>query len=275
MAIRAAGRWLSRRVGSGRNKMSRGLLKLAWFYCRAYHNSANFDLQKNGEAQLLDALVTENLKVIFDVGAHVGEWALRAASTFPSARILCFEPVPDLYNRLADNTREDSRFELKRFALSEEAKSGVPFFYRPNAPSMSSFSGTMETGIGEEEISVDVQTGDDLCRHEGIDTIDFLKVDAEGFDYSVLKGFSGMISKQRIRIIQFENLSILNDVKLQHREGAGLWQVVELLGDEYLLGRILPTGVDFTPYRREDEIFGGNFFAVRRAEETIIGLVEV
>lgn len=55
--------------------------------------------------------------------------------------------------------------------------------------------------MGEE---VKVETGDAFCAARGIRKVDFLKVDAEGHDFEVLKGFSQMLARSDIGMLQFE-----------------------------------------------------------------------
>lgn len=50
-----------------------------------------------------------------------------------------------------------------------------------------------------------VITGDQFCEQEKISHIDYLKIDAEGFDYEVLVGFKGMLSSGKVRALQFEH----------------------------------------------------------------------
>ena len=47
-------------------------------------------------------------------------------------------------------------------------------------------------------------TVDDFCRANGVDKIDVLKVDAEGYDLHVIKGASRMLSEGRIDFIYAE-----------------------------------------------------------------------
>src|SRR5687768_17470636 len=48
------------------------------------------------------------VSVVFDVGANVGQSALRFTAGFPEARIYCFEPVKETFSRLRENV---SRYE--------------------------------------------------------------------------------------------------------------------------------------------------------------------
>ena len=52
--------------------------------------------------------------------------------------------------------------------------------------------------------SVDIVTLDEFCRTKRIDHINYLKIDTEGGDLEVLKGAVGMLTEQRIDLVQVE-----------------------------------------------------------------------
>ena len=52
--------------------------------------------------------------------------------------------------------------------------------------------------------AIDLCTLDDYCASVGIETIDLLKIDAEGHDHLVLAGAGALLERGAIEIIQFE-----------------------------------------------------------------------
>jgi hypothetical protein len=57
---------------------------------------------------------------------------------------------------------------------------------------------------GNLKETIQVKRGDDFCRENNITQIDLLKIDTEGFEIPVLKGFSKMISESRVKAIYCE-----------------------------------------------------------------------
>ena len=56
-------------------------------------------LSDHGHQDCLDILRSGcNVSVIFDIGANIGQSAIKFCVAFPTARILCFEPVKDTYS---------------------------------------------------------------------------------------------------------------------------------------------------------------------------------
>lgn len=46
--------------------------------------------------------------------------------------------------------------------------------------------------------------GDEFVRENGIDQINYLKIDTEGFDLGVMVGFAAMLRSHKIDMVQFE-----------------------------------------------------------------------
>lgn len=55
-----------------------------------------------------------------------------------------------------------------------------------------------------KKITIPTQTLDHFCSVNNIDHIDFLKIDAEGAEWSIFLGAQELLSKQAITLIQFE-----------------------------------------------------------------------
>jgi hypothetical protein len=79
----------------------------------------------------------------------------------------------------------------------------LEFFEEPQAGKTSSFmSGFARPNAVRTTVRVSTVAQQVLER--GIDTIDILKIDAEGYDMRVLRGASSLLAAQRIGIVQFE-----------------------------------------------------------------------
>ena len=106
-----------------------------------------------------------------------------------------------------------------------------------------------------------VCTGDEVCRELGVTKIDLLKVDAEGGDYEVLAGFSGLLAARQIAVLQFE-----------HQGGRYLRDFYDLLGPHgYAVGKLYANYVEFRAHSAELEHFlGPNYVAVPAAQKELI-----
>jgi len=164
------------------------------------------DAYSNGEYRVLRTVMPES-RVVFDVGAHVGDWCEAALAINPALEIHAFEPACDSFAALAaKHLRQVKASNLGLGAIAEEREL---FSFGPHTQLRSLYrrEGLEEDyGIAAPVASerVHLTTLDDYCAAHGVERIDYLKIDAEGHDLQVLRGARGMLGRRAVRIIQFE-----------------------------------------------------------------------
>lgn len=127
--------------------------------------------------------------VFVDIGANVGGYSLFVAMQRPDARIVAIEPQADICARLAFHARVNAAAGMRAVECALADREGcAELFLDPRDRSRASIR--MLGGDGaQERRRVAVTTLAALCRHERIDRIDALKVDAGGADDLVLETF--------------------------------------------------------------------------------------
>lgn len=149
-------------------------------------------------------------KVIFDIGAHAGSHTVLYKYINPDAEIYCFEPQKRMFEILKHNVEQNS---FNKVYLANKAVGHANMRFTMNASSVDGENanrqivygddnryniGGLQVGKGGEEI--EIVTLDSL----GIEKIDFMKIDVEGFEPLVIKG--GLQTIQQCRpIISFEH----------------------------------------------------------------------
>lgn len=134
-------------------------------------------------------------RTVVDVGAHTGQFALFALDAFPSARVLCFEPLRDAQHRLRKATRSDNRVKL--FGVAAGSVSGERTLHVTRSTDSSSllpvsdrlpsiFPETEE--VRRENVAV-VPLDTALCE-ETLTRPGLLKIDVQGGELDVLRGAS-------------------------------------------------------------------------------------
>jgi len=201
------------------------------------HNTYN-----SGEGHVVDTILSKVLKkepkVIFDVGANVGDYAILLAKRFKSSKIYCFEPIPANYKKLVNNTLSlttinvqtafgSSRGTFELYIGDHNMDGSMATAYKKALDNVFQFAG--ETNSVTE---CQVTTIDDFCAGK-IDQIDFLKIDVEGHELEVLKGASAMINSGKIQIIQFE----FNEFNIFSK--SFMWEFYDTL-KQYDFYRIMP-----------------------------------
>jgi len=142
-----------------------------------------------------------NPKIVFDVGANIGQTAIKWHKFFPEAQYHCFEPVGTTMAALKENTSRFNNILYYQCALGAEKKQAEITLCQDS--SLNSFvDAVKKNGHGTEVVQIN--TLDELCRSKDIFHIDVLKIDTEGFDIEVLKGSSSMLKAGNISFIQVE-----------------------------------------------------------------------
>lgn len=134
--------------------------------------------------------------VVVDVGANIGQFTNATKLFFPNARVLAFEPDPEVFRDLARNTRVLSNVELVNAGLGDSNCSLM--FYRHHLSVKSSFVAP-QSGNGRFS-ELPVWRLDDLVDAELV--IDLLKIDVEGFERAVLEGAWSVVSRSRYLLVE-------------------------------------------------------------------------
>ncbi|MGW8767442.1 FkbM family methyltransferase [Streptomyces sp. NPDC055815] len=160
--------------------------------------------------------------LILDIGANIGLFTLFALQRWPGAKVLSFEPAPDVFDTLRRNVEHLHGAHPHNLALGDTDQTRELTYY-PNYTMMSGFDADLETdkvlasafitsvadsldGELREEfileaeglvddclderqlVRCDVRRLETFARGDGIDRVDLLKVDVEGFELRVLQG---------------------------------------------------------------------------------------
>ncbi len=165
-----------------------------------YYNQA-MHVSKSGEVfamKYAEKKLGRKNKIIFDIGAHVGDWTYYANQIFSNSTIYVFEPSLKVFIKLKERLHQYNNILLQNHGLSDEQKE-IKLYY--SGISTATFY-PKETTEDYEIINVD--TLDNFCLKNNINYIDFLKIDVEGNELKVLNGCKTLLESNKIKYIQFE-----------------------------------------------------------------------
>lgn len=142
--------------------------------------------------------------LMLDVGAHNGE-SFRPYEKL-GWKVFAFEP--DQNNRKKIKTLL-SQTELFDYAISNKDGEEVSFYTSPESTGISSLIAFHDTHVASET-KVLTKTLATFCKEKDIHNVDFLKIDTEGFDYFVLKGFPFEEITPKVILCEFEDKKSLS-----------------------------------------------------------------
>lgn len=140
--------------------------------------------------------------VVLDIGANTGVYTLKAAKHFQGrGLVIAMEPVLEVLTVLQQSVWANgfTNVRLRNMGADEHTGHGVLWL---NAGKPNSFSLINRQG-GVQGLSVMTAAVDDLCAWEGLERLDYIKIDAEGAETRILQGGKNTILRFR-PMIQLE-----------------------------------------------------------------------
>lgn len=199
-------------------------------------------IEKDGELSLMEHYLAPG-HIVIDAGANCGEWSQFALQTEPGISLFAFEPVLPVFNLLNQNLSGYENVHCYNKALCDTLGKGS-FHYYDETVERSALSGfyyreVLRGDFQEPKvIEVDLETITHFCSKEGIDRIDFLKIDTEGAEWKVLLGAKEMIAAHKIGVVQFEYGGCYIDAKTTLEEIFHFFRE-----NDYYVFRIVPNGL--------------------------------
>ena len=161
-----------------------------------------FDFGLDVWADLAELFREKPARVVFDIGANRGQTSMQIATILPDARIVAFEPNPDVFPELQRNLASSRQASAYPLAMgSEQGRIALNICGSPLNTSVLRYAREDGTDRVVRSVEVEMETVDHFCAEQGIESIDLLKSDVQGYDLNVLKGARGMIEAGRVQAV--------------------------------------------------------------------------
>lgn len=222
-----------------------------------YGNNGSFD--QSGELYALryvyEKITSSNTKnpILFDIGANIGKYTKEMCRIWGDCvQIHAFEPSRYTFELLEKNVKEYPNVKVnnvgcsstpgKRMMYTDADGSGMTSIYQRR---VDHYNIHMDRQVPAEFVTID-----DYCEHNNISHINFMKIDVEGHELSVLQGGEEILNNRNIDFIQFEFGGTDIDSRTFFQD---FWY---LLHDNYRIYRILQNGLhEITEYNERCELF--------------------
>jgi FkbM family methyltransferase len=171
------------------------------------------------------------VECVVDVGAHVGTFAWACYKLLQPRTIFCYEPNADLIPQLTELALKMSKSEVSvknsavgerhadlRYHKTEATDLNSPLRFNEDERSLlQSYDAPLIQDVSVPQVTLDRELA-------ALRQIDYLKIDTQGYEMSVLSGARRVLAKTRVVMIESNFLSI-------YAEGSTFCQVHRFLTD--------------------------------------------
>lgn len=145
--------------------------------------------------------------VCLDIGANIGSTSLLWNSETKYGKIYAIEPHPMTYLSLIRNIQiNKAEQEIFPHQLSIGADDGEMTLFIPEDGTMAMMPGNY-SWIGSE-ITIPSLSLDSFIKKEGLDSIDIMKIDIEGYEVEALKGASKTLKNTKHVVLEYHSLKL-------------------------------------------------------------------
>ena len=227
----------------------------------------------NGELRfLLPHLKKSKPKYCIDIGSNIGSYSEILLKNSKS-KVVAFEPQTNC-NRDLNKIRKkfNNRFEFYNFVLGEKPEKLYFNYSKKKSELASIVNHTSKINYINSKMFrrklVKIHTLDSILykklqKELGLNCIDFIKIDTEGFELEVLKGAKKILKRFKPNYIQLE----LNWHHLF--KGHNLWIIFEYISQfsNYKVYKILPNSsipIEINPSKPEHNLFNYSNYIFKR-----------
>ncbi len=185
-----------------------------------------------------ELIENKEVKIILDIGSHHGEFSNHLYKNYKNADYYLFEPSLKNFNILIKKFSGIDNFNISKLALSDQNRKSKLYFNKNGSDQASLLKRYLNKNMINFKMSEDIEERrlDHFFRGKLKNAvIDICKIDVEGLEMKVIKGFGRLIKK--VKLVQFEFSGANISSKVFFRD---FWNFFEQNG--FLIYIITPLG---------------------------------
>jgi FkbM family methyltransferase len=141
-------------------------------------------------------------RVVVDVGANVGAAALYFALSFPSAKIVAFEPAPECQPLLRENLQDFPNVKVEPYGLFDRNLRRRLFVGAQDAVTNSLGQSAYNTDAGPE---VELKHAAEALFALKLTGMDCLKLDTEGSEVPILEALAPLVAETAVVFVEYHS----------------------------------------------------------------------
>lgn len=154
---------------------------------------------ETGLAKQMASFIKEG-STFLDIGANIGYHTLYMASTFPDIQCIAFEPNPNVLEELKENIKVNGykNISVYDYAVGDSCES-IEFYMTGEASLNRGVSAVNlpKYGSGLKKETVNMVALDQFLEEKFKENTSVLKIDAQGYEYQVIRGSLDLIGKSK------------------------------------------------------------------------------
>ena len=149
---------------------------------------------------------------VLDIGANIGMTALALSQICVDGRVVALEPVPRTYELLTRNLSSAHASNVAAFNFGAGSRAGSFIMQGAESNAAGAFVANQHTvhDAGHFSATVQIKRIDDVFAELGLQRLDFVKIDVEGFELQVLEGAKETLGRFQPRAMLEMNHWCLN-----------------------------------------------------------------
>ena len=152
-----------------------------------------------------------NPEIIFDVGAYQGDFSRMCLDLWPTGKIVAFEALPEKID-LLKNKFNGKNVKIVEGIVGDESRDDVNYF----ADETSSSVLESQEFTPKKRLKQKMFTLDEYVNRNDLNAPDFLKIDTQGYEFPILKGFEKNLKSIKVILLELNFIEVYHQVKLAH-----------------------------------------------------------
>ncbi|HUQ64418.1 MAG TPA: FkbM family methyltransferase [Acidimicrobiales bacterium] len=169
----------------------------------------------NTRLELLPGRLLDDVGIVIDVGANIGEWTAGVLQLAEPTQVFAFEPSPRVFPLLMGRFADNQVVNVIQAAVGD-VDSTIPFYVTEHSHNASVLQPRADVqdlldhgGSVEDRVDVDVVRLDTVLAD--VPSIDILKIDVQGYERSVLAGAPKTLAKTKWALLEANFVSLYDD----------------------------------------------------------------
>ena len=179
-------------------------------------------------------ITNAGFKTVIDIGANVGQFALKMRNLLPEAFIYSFEPLPEVYEQLLKNFDSDPLFKGYNFALGISSEERIIYLneYSPSSSILkmgNEHKAHFDYAVKETPVAIRINRLDDIFSGSDLKEPILIKIDVQGFENQVIDGGLNTLEKCKMLFIEVSFKQLYQDQPVFEE----MYQKLKCLGFKY------------------------------------------